>query len=701
MAKLKTKAQLEQERKEAAKYALGNYVPDTSKLLLIYARQSSSKQYVSNIYSAMEQRDGLLERASGMGWSNDEQWILYVENQLAKKYQVSGSLRIDQRPGLQALTEVIESGKASAVLVVSVDRITRDEDLITPTQFANICKRYGVVIITDDYIYDFNNPNRDDMGRFMNEAIASKEYIRKQIKGKMLKNRTRKANMGLVANGVAPIGLMLDESRDNLVPSPHAERVDWLYGRFRALDANLASLLREVIGMARRGIPLFPDVEGWTPDHIHLKRMTGGWTVSTRFGLQYILTNPMYQGHLVFNGRIVKRNAHQAIVDADNWHYAFNHLSDVDLDGMPIDRPERTVRYTQKTGIDSGALLAGTRESGGAVIDGVNGAHVYVHMPDRRYLIKQWDNLTVSGYETSIDVKTLDSILVARLLYWLNAAERQLAYYQKENITSHYEHTPVQAMDKVEQTAKPTPTGANTIQGDLELTNQDLARVERALHTSADVMDDKELRETYEKQARLIRRRAELEQAIAQGERLAKQREQAKGDIETASEKWAKWTIEERRSFIRLVTESITLEEIASGWLRLFIVWSPIFGFIEPLTSNIRAVEIAYLWRQLGSQWAENELAMLRTYYPASPRAELLELFPTRSWQAIVSKAIELHVPRQLIKRNEQWPIPKDTSMSDMEVIKKYGLEPDKRVQWQHEIIVKEDTNESYHSCSA
>ena len=99
----------------------------------------------------------------------------------------------------------------------------------------------------------------------------------------MLKNRTRKANMGLVANGVAPIGLMLDESRDNLIPSPHADRVDWLYGRFRALDANLGALLREVIDMARRGEPLFPDVEGWTPERIQLKRVVGGWTVSTRF----------------------------------------------------------------------------------------------------------------------------------------------------------------------------------------------------------------------------------------------------------------------------------------------------------------------------------------------------------------------------------------------------------------------------------
>ena len=108
MSRLKTRKQLEQERADTARYALGNVVLNTQKLLLIYARQSSSKQYVSNIYSAMEQRDGLLEKASTLGWADDEQWVLYVENQLAKKTQVSGSLRIDQRPGLQALTDVIQ-----------------------------------------------------------------------------------------------------------------------------------------------------------------------------------------------------------------------------------------------------------------------------------------------------------------------------------------------------------------------------------------------------------------------------------------------------------------------------------------------------------------------------------------------------------------------------------------------------------------
>jgi Resolvase, N terminal domain/Recombinase len=613
MARLKTQEQVDQERKDAARHAIGNFIPDTNKLLLIYARQSSSKQYVSNIYSAMEQRDGLLERASELGWISDEQRILYVENQLAKKTHVSGSLRIDQRKGLQALTEVIESGKASAVLVVSVDRITRDEDLITPTQFANLCKKYGVVIITDDYIYDFNNPKRDDMGRFMNESIASKEYVRKQIKGKMLKNRTRKANMGRVANGTAPIGLMLDESildekgkPYSLIPSPHAERVDWIYGRFRAHDANLGTLLREVINMAKRGEPLFPDHEDINPKTIRLKRMKGGWTVSTRFGLKYILTNPMYAGHLVFNGRIVKRNAHPAIVNLDNWQYAFEHLSDVDLDGQPI--------YSDKEPLER--QFRATR--------------------------------AVKG-----------------------------------------EQSPHKAMDKIKD-VQPT----STAQGDLELTNQDLATVERRLRTSEDVMSDEDLRETYAKKARLIKRRAELKKVIDQKEKLARKEEQGKKDVETAGEKWAGWSIEERRSFIRLVTESTTLEEIASGWLRLTLVWSPIMGFVYPLESNTRAVDTAYIWREFGAFWTEDELAQLRAHYPTMGRAELLRLLPNRSWQAISGRAKNEHIIRTAIKRKDGLEVPTSTSLSDLAVLSEFMLDSGKRVQWQHYHIDGQVTNE-------
>jgi DNA invertase Pin-like site-specific DNA recombinase len=600
---LKSLRQIEQERADTKRYSTGNVMFDTSKLCLIYARQSTSKQFVNNIYSAMEQRDGLLERATDLGWTQ-EKWILYVENQLSKKTQVSGSLRINQRTGLRALTEVIESGQASAVLVVSVDRITRDEDLITPTAFANLCKQHHVIIITDEYTFDFNNPMRDDMGRFMNEAIAAKEYVRKQIKGKMLKGRSKKASMGRVANGACPVGLMLDASETektkwgyNYIASPHADRVDWLYARYRALGANLTALHKEIFAMAQRGEPLFPDVPGIELPLIQLKRMTGGWTVASPHGLKWILTNPAYAGHFAWEGRIVKFNAFPPIVDPSNWLFAFEHISPIDLEGNPIERGPRTVRYEQQ-GTKNTALLAGVRHDGRPVIDGRNGQHVYVRLAEVRdfggYLLRNQSESkkTLWGYVAQMNVDKLDAIVEDRLLYWLRIFQEQCEHPERT-----CNEAALLAAHAIGATSQPVST---SLQNDLALTVTEIGRVERAIRTSADVMSDEDLRAAYEKKARLLRRRAELEREIASEEARTSEMERARAKMPTAAHRWKGWGLEERRQFIRLITDSIILEKQPNGDLRLTLAWSDLMGFIWSPTgaSGVKAADVAVIHRQ-------------------------------------------------------------------------------------------------------
>jgi DNA invertase Pin-like site-specific DNA recombinase len=582
----------------------------TTKLLLIYARQSSSRQFVHNIYSAMEQRDGLIERAHELGWIRDDQYILYVENQLAKKTQISGSLRIDQRPGLKALTEVIESGKASAVLIVSVDRLTRDEDLITPTQFANLCKKHHVVIIVteDEYTYDFNNPNSDDIGKFMNAAIAAKEYIRKQIKGKALKGRTRKVNMGRVGNGTAPIGLQLDESRNNLVPSVHRYRVNDLYKRYHDLNANLNALYREIVNMAQRGEPLFYPDPSINESTIYASRMEDskgnllGWTIKSRTALKHLLSNPMYAGHLSWNGKITKYNAHTAIVEPDLWLYCFEHISKYDLDNNPIERPviatrrnnakvTRTARYTQKNSQENTALLAGTRDNGLPVIDGVGGSHVYVQPANSGttivYTLRNLHKHTTDGYETSIAASILDRIIANRILVFVRGTR------------AHVKQALDNTASQVEQPQAPL-SATSAIDGDLALTIKDLASVQRVLKFP-DLLSDERLAESLASEKRLIKRKAELEHAKANEERIASQRTQATQDLEKGPDKWSSWDLEKRRSFIRLVTDTITLEKIDNNTLRVTIVWSPLIGFltnIVPTGSDWRAIEVGIIQRK-------------------------------------------------------------------------------------------------------
>jgi hypothetical protein len=106
-------------------------------------------------------------------------------------------------------------------------------------------------------------------------------------------------------------------------------------------------------------------------------------------------------------------------------------------------------------------------------------------------------------------------------------------------------------------------------------------------------------------------------------------------------------------------------------------------GFVTPLTSSTRAVDTLYLWRSSGSYWSENELATLQEHYPTASRNELLHLFPTRSWVAIIQKAAAKGIRR--IAGSDKLDIPREMSLSDVRVQKEFALQPGERVQWQHE----------------
>ena len=126
MRRFKTQAELEQERLDILKYMPGaQQVLPIDKLILIYGRQSTAKQFVSNRESAESQAKDLLEYALMLGWP-DTLRLLFIENQLKDGTikNASGRLRIDERPGLSEVFALIKSGTVGAVLVRAVDRLS-------------------------------------------------------------------------------------------------------------------------------------------------------------------------------------------------------------------------------------------------------------------------------------------------------------------------------------------------------------------------------------------------------------------------------------------------------------------------------------------------------------------------------------------------------------------------------------------------
>ena len=230
----------------------------------------------------------MIERAIALEWKR-EQCTIFIENNMTRDGRirgVSGTIPIENRPGLKTVMEYIKRG-AGAILCVDVSRLTRDADLVDATQLAQTCKRYHAVIVTSEHVFDFRKDGEHDL--FMSEAKEAANFLKKQIgsreypNGKLYRGRTKKAQQGKLVVPIAPVGLRVGKDRVNLEASPHAGRVNWLYARFRALDADLAGLFREVVAMTNRGEPLFPDHEDIDPSTVFLKRIENGWTVSLSF----------------------------------------------------------------------------------------------------------------------------------------------------------------------------------------------------------------------------------------------------------------------------------------------------------------------------------------------------------------------------------------------------------------------------------
>src|SRR5438128_12181582 len=144
------------------------------KFLAIYARQSTKEQVINNREAYDQQTVGLVKQAKEIGWP-DDLILMYIENKRkdGKWVSASGRLRIDQRAGLQALTERIERDEVKTVLVWAVDRLFRDEDMIQPAVFAKLCKEHHCIVITMDDMFAFDHPRDDARKRFLDAAQAA------------------------------------------------------------------------------------------------------------------------------------------------------------------------------------------------------------------------------------------------------------------------------------------------------------------------------------------------------------------------------------------------------------------------------------------------------------------------------------------------------------------------------------------------
>ncbi len=715
MGRIKSKDELERERVKARR---GVHYP-VDKLLLVYARQSTKAQVEEHVESAEQAEDLKIYGIEELGWP-EENCRCFTENETedGRIVDASGRLNIDDRPKLQMIMRLIEQGKAGAVLMRKIDRLSRADDLILSLTFAELCKKHNVLLLTSDDVFDFNNPQGDDLNRFTLESIKAKDYNKHHVKGVMLKARTKKALRGEWAGHHVPTGLMLDEGvmvkgklkHKQYVVNPYwAPIVARLLKRFRELDGDFSQLYKEVAGVAI--FPYLPENIHERVGHIALTEIKGsGYTVKSYSGLKALLTNPALIGHMTWTGEVRKKNAHPAVVDESDFWYAFDRLSANDIDGNP-QREKREVRYSREP---REALLSGTRSNGKATITSTGHKSVYVSQQrtvesDASYAIKDFgDPLREGVFTGSIHVLDLDRVFVEHLLERLERF-REMHEYVSEipeefvasvgqiiKQTALAMATAVPYRRSIIERWQPDGTEMKTgriirdnpyfrmlgmehqeatklalvgVPETIEQTKKEIASLKRKYDVNADIMEDSELRENLLERKRLTRQLEALEKKVNEAAATKKDLQDIENDLLEANTLWPKWDTEKRQRFIRLVTQSITFDVIADGWLQLTIQWSPFLG--------INATDIAILWRQRGTSgvWTNEENALLQEHYPHARRAWLLEQLPRRTWLAIVSQASRLKIKRQYSSSDTD--LPAWMSLEDRHVLEAYGLTVD------------------------
>src|SRR5690606_35768480 len=110
-----------------------NDPPPVDRPVAVYYRQSSEGQ-IGNISTTL-QTVNMVEHLESVGWMREQIEMIDMDAGF------SGQLKIDERPGMSHLFNLIESGAIGAVASQEVDRFFRDVTQIQTNIFIDACKR--------------------------------------------------------------------------------------------------------------------------------------------------------------------------------------------------------------------------------------------------------------------------------------------------------------------------------------------------------------------------------------------------------------------------------------------------------------------------------------------------------------------------------------------------------------------------------
>jgi DNA invertase Pin-like site-specific DNA recombinase len=285
---------------------------DTSKLAIVYLRQSSPGQVRDHVIATQEQYR-LREIPEGLGFPPER--ILVVDADLG----VSGQT-IAGRKGMLRVLELLERGEAACVVVRDISRLSRDEFNTDMGLIARQCFLSGAVIVTPEKTYDPGDSS-DQLLLGLQGLIAG--WDRANIVRRLNHHRRAKQARGVNINGAVPPGYekIID------VPRSSPEHGKLRITRDTEVRERIALILKR--GLELKGVfavvrflrshsllvPAFRGEEESVSTGVDgkIRAVTKGkrvvrWVEATRDNVTRILKNPTYAGAVVNSRRVVTRD---------------------------------------------------------------------------------------------------------------------------------------------------------------------------------------------------------------------------------------------------------------------------------------------------------------------------------------------------------------------------------------------------------
>ncbi|MEX6700195.1 recombinase family protein [Peribacillus frigoritolerans] len=223
--------------------------------------------------------------------------------------EVASSSTIIERKKMVELLERIQQNHFDAVVVMDVDRLSRNE--YDASDIKRILFQTETFIVTPNQLFDLKN-DADSLLLGITNIIASGEY--KQILKRMRRGKEYAQKQGYWTNGIAPLGYTKDTKTKKLVSNERAIDIQFIFSEI-IKGITIPTLISQLNNMG----------------------------VKTREGkafhynsIQRIINNEAYKGTIVSNRTIGKHsndirpkdewiivhNAHPSIIDETTWNAA-------------------------------------------------------------------------------------------------------------------------------------------------------------------------------------------------------------------------------------------------------------------------------------------------------------------------------------------------------------------------------------------